>query len=144
MIVRRPLTPCSSASHSIARSQTCQNGLAHLPATNAKSIAWMPLPSIRFTNRCPSTSTRSSTPEPRMNSQLFSSKLPVREARLRGRTIGGAVGVVTSASEHVRQVPDGERHEQHDPEPEHAVRELALVAGTLLPEVHQDDPDAVE
>src|SRR4051812_9589737 len=47
-IVRRPLSPCSSASHSIARSQTCQNGLAHLPATKAKSIAWMPLPTMRF------------------------------------------------------------------------------------------------
>ena len=43
MIVRMPLPPWSSASHSIAKSQTCQNGLAHLPATKAKSICLMPV-----------------------------------------------------------------------------------------------------
>ena len=94
MIVRRPLQPCSIASQSMARSQTCQNGLAHLPATNAKSIWVMPSPVIRFTNRWPKTSTTSSRPEPRMNSQLFSSKLPPREAGLeRGWEIWGALSV---------------------------------------------------
>src|SRR4026209_932883 len=111
MIVRSPLPPCSIASHSIARSQTCQNGLAHLPATNPKSTWWMPSPVIRFTNRCPKTSTESSTPEPRMNSQLFSSKWPPRDGFDRGGAREGAVAM--SASEDVREVADQERHEQH-------------------------------
>ena len=33
MTVRRPLPPCSCASHSIDRSQICQNGLDQRPAT---------------------------------------------------------------------------------------------------------------
>src|SRR3954452_11759220 len=134
MIVRNPFSPCSSASHSITRPHTCQNGLAHLPATNAKSTAWMPSPTIRFTKRWPKTSTTSNRPEPRMNSQLFSSKLPPREPRERGAAMVGAVGVATSsAPEDFREVPDHERHEQHDPQPQHAVHQLALVAVPTAP-----------
>ena len=76
MIVRTPLKPCSSASHSINMSQVCQNGLLHLPATNAKSMPWMPSPSMRLTNRCPKTSTSSRIPLARMKTQDQSSKLP--------------------------------------------------------------------
>src|SRR5919112_86622 len=115
MIVRRPLQPCSIASHSMARSQTCQNGFAHLPATNAKSTWVMPSPVIRFTNRWPKTRTSSSSPEARMNSQLFSSKLPPGVVRERGWEICGAFRIVIgSASEHVGEVPDHERHEEYD------------------------------
>src|SRR6185312_12106469 len=130
MIVRRPLPPWSIASQSIARSQTCQKGFAHLPATKAKSIWWMPSPSMRLTNRCPKTSTSSSRPEPRMKSHAFSSKLPLRAARRgeRGAASLGAVEVATSASEHVRQVPDHERHEEDDEQADDPVGHLALVA----------------
>src|SRR5215207_283633 len=140
MIVRRPLVPCSIASHSISRSHTCQSGLAHLPATKPKSSAVMPPPSIRFTNRWPSTSTTRASPDNRMNSQLYSSKLvwpdrfrppPLSETDRvddRGRAISG---VVISASEHVGQVPDHERHEEHDPDHADPDHQLALVARSL-------------
>src|SRR5690606_29371619 len=82
MMVRTPLVPCSRASHSMARSQICQNGSAHLPATKPKSMAWMPSPTIRLTNRCPKISTISTTPERRMNNQANISKLEC-EALLR-------------------------------------------------------------
>src|SRR5687768_6672927 len=125
MIVRIPLVPCSIASHSISRSQTCHSGLAHLPATKAKSSAVIPPPSIRLTNRWPSTSTTRASPDSRMNSQLYSSKLvcpdrlrpPPLSERDRVDERGWAIsGVVISASEDVHQVPDHERHEQDDPD----------------------------
>src|SRR3954468_23029327 len=151
MIVRRPLVPCSIASHSISRSQTCQSGLAHLPATKPKSSAVMPPPSIRFTNRCPSTRMTSASPDSRMNSQLYSSKLvwperfrppPFSERSL--ELLRGAAISAISASEHVGQMADDERHEQHDPDHADADHQLALVARALGPEVDQDQPDAVE
>src|SRR3546814_5052366 len=39
---------------------------------------------------------------------------------------------------------DHEGQEQDDEEDEHAPRHLSLVAGTVAPEVDEDDPDAVE
>src|SRR3954454_9191818 len=117
MIVRTPLTPCSSASQSISRSQVCQNGFDHLPPTKAKSMALIPLPLTRLTNRWPNTSAMSTTPEPRMNSQEYSSKL-LRVARLRRYGLRGASMVVMPApsAEDVHQVADGERCEQQHPQ----------------------------
>ena len=73
MTVRTPFEPCSMASHSSSRSQTCQNGVDHLPPTSAKSMECTPRPVMRFTNRCPKTRTSSTTPEARMNIQPYSS-----------------------------------------------------------------------
>ena len=69
MIVRTPLVPWIIASQSISRSQTCQNGDAHLPATKPKSIAETPSPATRLTNRCPKIRTMRITPDARMNTQ---------------------------------------------------------------------------
>jgi hypothetical protein len=54
------------ASQSRSVSQTIQNGLASLPATNAKSIALTPSPRNRFTSRCPKIRTTRRMPEKRM------------------------------------------------------------------------------
>src|SRR5690625_4601464 len=147
MIVRSPLAPWSIASHSMSRSQTCQSGLAHLPATNAKSRALIPSPIIRLTKRWPNTRTRSRTPETRMNSHAYISVL-VRPRRRRGERgaasgDGGAV-VISSTPEHVREVTDHERHVQHDPGHSYADEHVSLVARALGPEVDEDQPQAVE
>ncbi len=63
----------------MARSQDCQNGSAHLPATKPKSMAWMPSPTSRLTVRWPKIRTTSTTPESRMKSQANISKLPLEE-----------------------------------------------------------------
>src|SRR5690242_1408759 len=128
MIVRTPLTPCTSASQSISRSQVCQNGLDHLPPTKAKSMALMPWPSMRFTNRWPNTRASSTTPLPRMKTHEYSSKL-LRVARLRRNGVRGAsvkedVDMAAPSAEDVHQVADGERHEQQHPQGDDAPQHL--------------------
>src|SRR5215210_5611043 len=145
MIVRTPLMPCNSASHSISRSQVCQNGFVHLPAMKAKSTCLMPSPVTRFTNRWPNTRAMSSTPDPRMNSHEYSSKL-LRVARLRRYWARGASMVVIrrSSGEDVHQVADDERYEEHREQPHDGPEHLPLVARPVRPEVNEDDADAVE
>src|SRR3954454_10381969 len=120
MMVRTPMTPCSSASHSIIRSQVCQNGLDHLPPTNAKSMALMPWPLTRITNRWPKTRAISTTPLRRMNSHEYSSKLlrvaRLRRNRARGASVKEDVVMAAPSAEDVHQVADGERREQQHPQ----------------------------
>src|SRR5690625_5982968 len=112
MMVRTPLPPCSSPSHSMVRSQTCQKGEVHLPATKAKSTPWTPSPNHRFTNRWPKTRMTSRTPDMRMNSHDIISPLRPRWPVRRYRVLGsGIVEVVISSSEHVHQ-----RSEEHTSE----------------------------
>src|SRR6476469_7097906 len=146
MMVRTPLVPCSIASHSMARSQTCQNGSAHLPATKPKSMAWMPSPTSRLTVRWPKMRTTRTTQESRMKSHASISKLPLDEL-LRNlaaaRTLKrGTHGLVTSEGE--GQVADGEADHDDDPEGQDRPQHLTLVLRALLPEVDGDDPQAVE
>ncbi|CAM5516620.1 hypothetical protein SMICM304S_00239 [Streptomyces microflavus] len=77
------------------RSQACQNGEAQRPATKAKPILETPPSSTSWISRWPMTRTTRTTPERRMKSHAYISKLP-REAlgvllvRLRGGSITGA------------------------------------------------------
>src|SRR6185312_488188 len=156
MMVRTPLVPCSMASHSMARSQTCQNGLDHFPATKPKSMAWMPSPTIRFTNRWPKISTIRTTPERRMNSQANISKLECEALfRLylgdcalfeRGDAMELVLMLVPpeEIGEDNGEVTDQERDHRHGPQCKDAPQQLALVLGALLPEVDGNDAQAVE
>jgi len=86
-----------------------------------------------------------------MNSQLYNSKLvcpdrfrpPPLSERARELDRGAAISL-SSASDHVGQMADDERDEQHDPDHADADHQLPLVARAAGPEVHQDQPDAVE
>src|SRR5690625_80922 len=145
MMVRTPLPPCSRPSHNMVRSQTCQNGEVHLPATKAKSMPWTPSPSHRFTNRWPKTRMTSRTPDMRMNSHDIISPLRPRWPVRRYRVLGsGIVEVVISSSEHVHQVAGQETGHEREPHDHHAPEQLAVVPGPPGPEVHQDDAQAVE
>src|SRR5699024_3017730 len=131
MMVRRPLVPCSIASHSMSRSQICQNGLAHLPATKPKSMACTPSPAHRLTKRWPKMRMTRITPETRMNSQANISNFErvdlCREQPVRG---AGLVVVLMSASESVHQLAGAEG--AHDDERDHddSTGELRMVSRT--------------
>ena len=69
MMVRMPLVPWIMASHGMGRSQTCQNGLDHRPATNAMLMRCTPPSRTFMISRWPSTRKIRTMPEIRMNSQ---------------------------------------------------------------------------
>src|SRR3954471_5668484 len=122
MIVRSPLVPCSSASQSCSRSHVCQNGEDQRPATKPKLTRCTPPSRMFMINRWPSTSTTSSSPDTRMKTQLYISKLvferppPGRRRRVRGSSIGSyAVGSrVAVTSPPSRAEERQERRAQHE------------------------------
>src|SRR5215207_3101028 len=141
-----PLAPWISASHSISTSHHCQNGSAHLPATNPKSMALTPSPTMRFAMRWPKMSTTSTTPETRMYIQPHFSRLTRRFGAVRAGVRGDSMTVISAFlfAEDVDEVPRHERDHRDDPEGDHDVEEHLLVAGRPRPEVDEDDPQAVE
>src|SRR5699024_12531398 len=112
--------PCSIASHSMSRSQICQNGLAHLPATKPKSMACTPSPAHRLTKRWPKMRMTRMTPETRMNSHANISNFervdlcreePVRGAGMDVVLVSAPVGVHQLAGN--EGVHDDELHHLH-------------------------------
>src|SRR6266511_482080 len=148
MITRSPLPPCSRARVSMAKSYTRQKGLAQRPETKAKSTREMPPSTTCMMAKWLSTSSTSSTPDTRMNTQAYSSKSPRLRPRraVSGRCRGPGVASTRMSlppqdlgadGDHRR---DRQRHEQHGLDVEH----LALPGHALGPEIKQDHPQAVQ
>src|SRR6185503_3898900 len=155
-MTRRPLMPWINASTSSIQSHVRHNGLAHLVATNPKFTRPTPSSCTCMIRTWPTASTRSSSPEMRMNNQLHSSKPPTGRSRpprksrwgLRsGASRRGSVVVAISVLDQVddlaahdprdvrpRGQEQGERDDPHDPDVLREARE----------EVDQQDLDAVE
>src|SRR5699024_4765240 len=128
MMVRTPLPPCSRPSHNMVRSQTCQNGEVHLPATKAKSMPWTPSPSHRFTNRWPKAAKASRTADHAMDRHGLLWAVRPRRPGARDPGLGaGNVEVVISSSEHVHQVAGQETGHEQDPQGHDAPEHLAVV-----------------
>src|SRR4030081_2927386 len=127
MIVRSPLPPWISASHSIERSQNCQNGDAHRPATKAKLIRCTPPSRMFMISRWPSTRMISASPEIRMNSQLYNSKLLRRGVGRRGarglaNASGSGLTSVTPEHDSDGSLQHEERAGEHHGDPDHGDR----------------------
>src|SRR6187402_587486 len=113
-----PLAPWIRASQSSSMSQTIQNGLASLPATNAKSIWRTPSPETRLTNRWPKISTTSRTPDTRMYSHPHFSQFTRRFLTGVTGERGASIVVMSLPLEFGgdgRELVRQEAGEQHDP-----------------------------
>src|SRR4051794_6979525 len=134
MMTRRPLPPWISASHSISRSQNCQNGEAQRPATKPQLIRCTPPSRMFMISRWPSTRMISAIPEIRMNSQLYSSKLLRRAAGRFGerglsRVRDSAMSVTPEehfggALQHEERTGDHHHDPDHADHPEHRLLQL--------------------
>src|SRR5699024_3045937 len=145
MMVRRPLVPCSIASHSMSRSQICQNGLAHLPATKPKSMACTPSPAHRLTKRWPKMRMTRMTPETRMNSHANSSNVEVVDLDREYPVLGAGMDVVLmSASEGVHQLAGNEGDHDDEPHNHDSPEQLLLISRAALREVDENDAKTVE
>src|SRR6218665_84178 len=137
------------ASQSMSTSHHCQNGLAHLPPTNPKSMALTPSPTMRFAKRCPKIRTSRMTPDIRMYTQPhFSRLMPWRSGGGGGGCgSGGSVDsrhVQALLAEDVDEVTGKEAEHGNNPQPDDDIKQGALVSGCPEPKVNEDDPDAVK
>src|SRR5690625_1270537 len=139
----------------MTRSQICQSGDAHLPATRPKFRPCTPSPTIRLENRCVKMRTNKIGPEMRIKSHLNISRFELEDADfrkyfgsmspLRGAAMFNCCSVVMRlTSQYQHHVANKECAEHNDPQNHDGPQHLTVVLGALLPEVDQYNTDAVK